>query len=210
MDGAPYLVCLNLSKMIVLVVGGGEVAARKIRGLPSNILGLKIVAPEVIKDIAVIVSETFPESQVFHRRFEEYDLQGCDLVFAATSDKAVNAEVSRLACKRGILVNNVSDSVDSTFSNLAVVNKGGLSVGVSSSPKAPGLSKAIGKLIEEMLPADIDRLLVLAAEVRSKALNSGRSPNGLDWMKVLNSRVFELIRLGDMAQAEESLAECLS
>lgn len=208
MGGAVYLVSLNLSSMNVLVVGGGKVAARKIKGLPSDLLGLKVVAPEVNPDIISLLSEVSWDSKLFHRHFDEQDLSDCGIVFAATSNKAVNREVSRLATERGILVNNVSDSVDSTFSNLAVVNKGGLSVGVSSTPKAPGFSKAIGRLIEEMLPADIDRLLVLAAEVRSKALNSGHSPDGLDWMKVLNSRVFELIRQGEFSKAEESLAEC--
>ena len=208
MGDAAYLVSLNLSRMNVLVVGGGKVAARKIKGLPSDLLSLKVVAPKVIPEITEFLSGVSWDATLFHRRFDEQDLHGCGLVFAATSNKAVNSEVSRLAMDRGMLVNNVSDSADSSFSNLAVVNKGGLSVGVSSTPKAPGFSKAIGKLIEEMLPADIDRLLVLAAEVRSKALSSGHSPDGLDWMKVLDSRVFELIRKGEWALAEESLAEC--
>ncbi|MDA8080798.1 MAG: bifunctional precorrin-2 dehydrogenase/sirohydrochlorin ferrochelatase [Actinomycetota bacterium] len=208
MDGAAYLVSLDLSSTNVLVVGGGKVAARKIKGLPADLLSLKVVAPEVISDITAFLSEASWDFTLFHRRFDAQDLNCCDLVFAATSDTAVNLEVSRLAMERGILVNNVSDSAASTFSNLAVVNKGGLSVGVSSNPKVPGFSMAIGKLIEEMLPADIDRLLVLAAEVRSKALSSGHSPDGLDWLKVFNSRVFEYIRQGEWSQAEESLDEC--
>ena len=208
MGSAAYLVSLNLSSMNVLVVGGGKVAARKIKGLPLGLLSLKVVAPEVIADITAFLLEASWSFTLSQRCFDAQDLHGCDLVFAATSDMAVNREVSRLAMERGILVNNVSDSAASTFSNLAVVNKGGLSVGVSSTPKAPGFSKAIGKLIEEMLPADIDRLLVLAAEVRSKALSSGNSPDGLDWLKVLNSRVFEYIRQGEWSRAEESLAEC--
>lgn len=210
MDGGAYLISLNITHMDVLVVGGGEVAMRKVRGLPELPASLTVVAPEVSDGLVELLSVNGLDTHILRRAFEASDLTGRDLVFAATSDPPTNSEISRLARGLGILVNNVSDSSESSFANVAIVNRGALSIGVSSKSKAPGFSKAISRLIEEMLPADLDRVLVLAAEVRSKALSSGRSADALDWKKVLDSRVFEFIRMGDLAQAEESLAQCLS
>ena len=208
MDGGDYLVSLNLAGLKVLVVGAGTVAARKIGGLPASILGVTVVAPEISNEIVELLARANWEADIVQREFEPSDLSGCDLVFAATSDSGLNSEIARLARERGVLVNDVSDSLQSSFSNVAMVNKGGISIGVSSNPKVPGFSKAVSKLIEETLPEDLDRLLVLVAAVRSKALDSGHSADGLDWVKVLHSRVFEYIRMGDFPQAEESLAEC--
>ncbi|NNN19573.1 MAG: bifunctional precorrin-2 dehydrogenase/sirohydrochlorin ferrochelatase [Acidimicrobiaceae bacterium] len=209
MGGGTYLVSLDLAAKKILVVGAGKVAARKIQGLPENVLSLTVISPEISKEVEELLIGPTRRAHYIVRRIEEPDLLGHDLVFAATSDPFLNSEIARLAGELGILVNNVSASEDSTFTNVAVVHKGGISIGVSSNPKVPGFSMAVGKLIEEVLPEDIDRLLVLAADVRSKALNYGHSPDGLDWIKVLNSRVFEYIRLGDFSQAEESLIECL-
>ncbi|TAN24124.1 MAG: bifunctional precorrin-2 dehydrogenase/sirohydrochlorin ferrochelatase [Actinomycetota bacterium] len=208
MDGGDYLVSLNLAAVKVLVVGAGKVAARKIRGLPASISGVTVVSPEISKEIVELLIRADWEAHYALRSFEESDLSECGIVFAATSDPDVNSNIARIAKERGILVNNVSEPFQSSFSNVALVNKGGISVGVSSNPKVPGFSKAISKLIEEMLPEDIDKLLVLAVAVRSKALSSGHWAAGLDWEKVLHSRVFEYIRLGDFSRAEESLAEC--
>lgn len=210
MDGGAYLVSLNIAHMDLLVVGGGEVATRKVKGLPEQPASLTVVAPEVSDGLVEFLSTNGSSSRILRRGFETSDLTGCDLVFAATSDPPTNSEISRLAHRLGILVNNVSDSSESSFANVATVNRGTLTIGVSSKSKAPGFSKAISRLIEDMLPADIDRVLVLAAEVRLKALSSGHSAGSLDWKKVLDSRVFEFIRSGDLARAEESLEQCLS
>ena len=209
MGGGTYLVSLDLAAMNILVVGAGKVAARKIEGLPEKVLSVTVVSPEISKEVVELLIAPTWEAHYIVRPFEESDLLGHDLVFAATSDPFLNSEIARLAGELGILVNNVSQSDDSTFTNVAVVHRGGISIGVSSNPKVPGFSMAIGKLIEEVLPENIDRLLVLAADVRSKALSYGHSTDGLDWIKVLNSRVFEYIRMGDFSQAEESLMECL-
>lgn len=210
MSDSAYLVSVDITSLRVLVVGGGRVAARKVGAFPASPMSLRVVAPDIRSELETMISNSTGNVEVLRREFRSSDIDGSGLVFAATSDLEVNAEVARLAVERGVLVNNVSDSSRSSFSNVATVNKGGLSVGVSSNPKVPGFSKAIGRLIEDVLPAEVDRLLVLAADVRSKALSSGHTEGGLDWTKVLNSNIFEYIRSGELALAEESIAECLS
>ncbi len=207
--GSAYLVALNLARLNVLVVGGGEVALRKVRGLCPSPLRLVVVAPDICPGLTQLLEEVECEVAILERKFLPSDLADCQLVFAATSDRFVNAEISRLCKKKGVLVNNVSDSGLSTFGNVALAGRGGVTVGVSSGSKVPGFSKALGKLIDEILPAEINSLLAIAAEVRSKALSSGVSASDLDWEKVMSSPVLELIRAGEIVRAEESLTECL-
>lgn len=208
-NSAGYMVSLDLERARVLFVGGGTIATRKIMDLPAAVGSIKIVSPEISNQIASYLSETGWHHDLFRRDFEDSDLDRCDLVFACTGSASVNRQVSEVAHARGVLVNNVSNVEQSSFSNVARVIKGGLSVGVSSYPKVPGFSKAICRLIEETLPEEVDVLLVLVADLRAKALADGRSLEGLDWMKAFDARVFEWIRMGELKRAEESLAECL-
>ncbi len=208
--GSAYLVSLSLRHLDILVVGGGEVALRKVVGLTEAPGSLTVVAPEVRRELAEFVEELGSKASIQMRSFDPSDLAGRQAVFAATSDAKLNSEISKLCRAGGLLVNNVSDPAESTFTNVAVAKKGELSIGVSTGSRAPGFSKAISRLIEEMLPAEIGSLLVLAAEVRSQAVNSGRSAGALNWERVLDSEVLEFIRAGKMLEAQESLSECLS
>lgn len=204
-----YMVSLDLERARILFVGGGTIAARKIKHLPTKLGYIKVVSLEISSQVASYLSGTGWHHDLIGREFEDSDLDQCDLVFACTSSESVNRRVSVAARARGILVNNVSSVGESSFSNVAGVIKGGLSIGVSSYPKVPGFSKAICRLIEESLPEEVDVLLVLVADLRAKALAGGRSLEGLDWMKAFDARVFEWIRMGELKRAEESLAECL-
>lgn len=206
---AGYIVSLNLERSRILVVGGGRIATRKIVGLPPGTGYLAVVSPKISSAITSFVPENFSHYDMYKRKFQDGDIDGYDLIFACSESESVNSRVSEAARDRRMLVNDVSDAARSSFSNVARVNKGGISVGVSSYPKVPGFSKAICRLIEETLPEDVDLLLEIAAGFRAKILANGGSLEDLDWMKAFDARVFEWIRMGDLKRAEESLAECL-
>lgn len=209
MGDGNYMVTLDLERAKVLIVGGGRIATRKLKSLPRVMSFVKVVALEISPEIVDHLNNLPCRTEYVHRAFDKWDIDGFDLAFAATDDSVVNAEIARLARGKGILVNDVSDSLNSSFSNVAALTKGGITIGVSSNPRVPGFSKALCKLIDELLPEEIDKLLLLVAQLRVKAQSNGRSLEGLDWMKIFESRVFELIRVGDLERAEESLAECL-
>lgn len=209
MSNNNYMISLNLEAYNVLVVGGGSVGLRKLRGLPRNIASVTLVSPVVNDDVDAFISGLDIVTKVIKRNFEPHDIDHKDLVFAATSDRLVNCQIAKLCQACHILVNNVSDKMTSAFSNVAMVTRGSLSVGVSSKGGVPGFSLAIGKLIDEMLPSEVDDLMSLASQLRLRALEDGRSLNGVDWMKVFDSGIIELIRSGNLVRAEERLAQCL-
>ncbi|MDD3450250.1 MAG: bifunctional precorrin-2 dehydrogenase/sirohydrochlorin ferrochelatase, partial [Gammaproteobacteria bacterium] len=98
---------LNISGRPCLVVGGGDVAARKIEILRGAGARVRVVAPALCSG----VSRQVERGSVEHHAgtFSETDLDGCELVIAATDDAAVNRQVAELARSRRIPVNVVDD-----------------------------------------------------------------------------------------------------
>src|SRR5699024_925355 len=86
-----------------LVVGGGDVAARKAALLHRAGAQVKVVALEVHEQLQVLANEAM--ISVRQGPFSEVDLKGARLVIAATDDEPLNEQVYQLAKRRGILVN---------------------------------------------------------------------------------------------------------
>ena len=136
---------LDLDGKACLVVGGGTVAARKVRALAE--CGAKVVqvAPEISG-----------------RGFADGDIEGMSLVVAATDDPAVNRRVAGLCKAKGLPVNVVDDPANCTFFFPAVVRKGPVTVAVSSGGTCPVAAKLVrdraGRLLEDDFIAEVERL----------------------------------------------------
>ena len=100
---------VDIEKKKCLIVGGGTVALRKVQVLLDFGADIVVVAPEVISKI-----KEYPVT-VYHRNFEKEDLQGCELVVAATDDAALNHEIAEAAQKQKIPVNAVDQQEDCSF-----------------------------------------------------------------------------------------------
>lgn len=120
-----------------LVVGGGAVAARKVRSLVEGGFATTVVAPEVNGAIAQ------SGATVRARRFEAGDTAGFALVFACTDDRAVNQGVGAEAREAGIPVLVADSQEESTFFSPAVHRDGSLLVGVSTGGASPSLARLL-------------------------------------------------------------------
>src|SRR5580765_7314543 len=108
--GLPYFPAfLDLVRKRALVVGGGHVATTKVRVLVPCGADVTVVAPEVS---AVITGSGV---RIERRAFAAADVDGMDLVFAATDDRRLNAEVAHAARERGIAVLAVDDVPNCDF-----------------------------------------------------------------------------------------------
>jgi len=145
---------LDVSQRLVVVVGGGKVAARKVRGLlESGATRVRCVAAEF--------DAMFPEVEKVKGCFEPAHLEGAGLVFAATDDPSVNAAVVRDAHCLGILVNRADAEADEPgdFSVPAVLREGELVVAVSA-----GGAPALAATVRDGLRARFDSRWVMMAE----------------------------------------------
>jgi uroporphyrin-III C-methyltransferase / precorrin-2 dehydrogenase / sirohydrochlorin ferrochelatase len=143
----------KLTNARCVVVGGGIVAARKIRLLNSAGARVIVIAPDLCEELSVQLSV----DRLTHvdRLFEISDLEGATLVIAATDDPAVNHLVSESAQIRNIPVNVVDDAALSTVIFPSIVDRNPILIAISSSGKAPTLSRQLRGRLEAMLPKHI-------------------------------------------------------
>ena len=125
-----------------LVVGGGEIAARKAAVLRSFGAEVTVVAPEM----------NGRDARWVRRGFEDRDVEGQTLVVAATDDVALNRHVSELCKARGIPVNVVDDPKNCTFVFPAIFRKGPIVAAVSSGGASPVAAKLVRDRIGRLVP----------------------------------------------------------
>lgn len=154
--------------MRCLVAGGGQVALRKVRDLVESGARPVVVAVEPLPELEALAATGTVELHV--RRFEPDDLDGIGLVFAATDDTAVNADIARLAGERGILVNAVDDPANCDFFSSAVVKRGPLRIAISTSGEFPALAAAVRRELEALFPPEWADFVRAAGEYRTSLI----------------------------------------
>ena len=139
-----YPVMINIREKKVVVVGGGKVAARKIKTLLAEQAAVTVVSPTLHVDI--------PQAEVqwLARPYQTGDLEGAKLVFACTDQAEVNRQIMQDAASSQ-LVNNTGDKTFSDFYNVAIARKKDVSVMISTNGFSPSRSKEIRKKIEAIL-----------------------------------------------------------
>ena len=201
----PYPVNLIVAGRRCLVVGGGDVAARKVAGLIACGARVKVVAPSVCEDIRREAGVLWEE-----RPYRRADLDGQRLVISATDDPAVNAAVYRDAEAAGVWVNGADDPAHCSFTLPSVVRRGALQVTVSTGGRSPALARWLRERLESEIGPEYEVLLDLLSDERERIRTTGRSTEDLDWQSALDSDMLALIRSGDVLQAKERLRTCLS
>lgn len=181
-----FPVFLRLEGRRVLLVGGGAIAAAKLRALLDAGADVTVVAPVIASAIAAA-----PVTAI-RRPFEPRDLDGVWYVVAA-APREVNAEVARGANARGIFVNAVDDVENASAYAGAVFRRGGVTIALSTDGDAPALAGLLREGLEALLPEDLDGWMTCARDARRRWLAEGvpmeqRRPLLLDALVALYER----------------------
>ena len=160
-----FPIFLRLTGEPVLVVGGGEVAARKIDLLLRSGAKVTVVAPELTASLAQKVQA----GQIEHLAAEFHPdlLDGKRLAIAATDKHSINAWVAHQAERRNVPVNVVDDRELSRFIVPAIVDRSPVVVAVGSSGDAPVLTRRLREKLESFLPQRLGALAKLAGSLRA-------------------------------------------
>ncbi len=157
----------NLAAQDVLVVGGGEVALRKVELLQRAGARITLIAPQVHAELAARASDGHIKLAV--REFVPEDLSGARLVIVATSRRATNRFIATLAESRGIPVNVVDDLEASRFIVPAIIDRDPVLVAISTGGTSPVLARRLRERLESLLPKDIGRLAAWLHSLRRAA-----------------------------------------
>lgn len=150
---------LKLEGRRVLLVGGGPVAAGKLRGLLDAGAAVTVVAPQVLPEIS---GETV---DIELRAFRHSDLDGVSFVVAAAPPD-VNRDVAAAAHARGLFVNAVDDVASASAYAGAVVRRAGVTIAISTDGEAPALAGLVREALETLLPEELDRWMDCARAAR--------------------------------------------
>jgi len=157
-----YPIFLKLHQLEMLIVGAGEVGYEKLSFILKSSPDAKItmVAPWVSPKVADLLKEKEEHSvRILKRVFEVEDVEGKDLVIAATNIRSLNEEVQKIAKKQGVLV-NVADTPElCDFYLGSIVTRGNLKVAISTNGTSPTFAKRFRQLLEDILPQNVNSLL---------------------------------------------------
>jgi uroporphyrin-III C-methyltransferase / precorrin-2 dehydrogenase / sirohydrochlorin ferrochelatase len=151
-----FPVFFDLRGQKVLIVGGGEVALRKISLLERTGASITVVAPDIAPEL--MSRAAAGKVKLFIREFSPEDLQGARLVIVATSRRAVNRWIASLSESRNIPVNVVDDAESSRFIVPAIIDRDPVLVAVSTGGASPVLARRLRERLEALIPAGIGEL----------------------------------------------------
>jgi len=202
-----YPIALRVDDRLVLVVGGGNVALRKVEALLTCGARVRVVAPEACLELEALAEEG--RIELCARLYAPEDLDGVFLAIAATDSPAVNTAVSEDARARKILVNSVDRPDECDFITPASVRRGDLLISIFTGGKSPGLSRRIRERIEEVIGPEYAEFVALLGALRPgvMAAYATEQERSRVWRRLLDSDVLALLRAGRAAEAWERARE---
>ncbi|MBI4436192.1 MAG: bifunctional precorrin-2 dehydrogenase/sirohydrochlorin ferrochelatase [Candidatus Omnitrophica bacterium] len=204
-----YPVNLDVREKRCLVVGGGEVAYRKVKGLLRAGALLTVVAPQLGEKLKRLGKAG--RIRVLQVRFKERHLKNHFLIIVATDDPTTNSFIGKLCQKKNLLVNVVDQPEDCTFTVPSLFKRGPLTIAISTNGSSPALSKKIRKDLEKKYGKEFGEFLDLMAEMRKEVIR--RIPSSRNrkrrFEKVISSNVLTLLQKGKRPEAKKRIREIL-
>jgi uroporphyrin-III C-methyltransferase/precorrin-2 dehydrogenase/sirohydrochlorin ferrochelatase len=204
-----FPIFLDLHNRDCLVVGGGEIAARKASSLVKAGATVLTVCPDVSPEM----QELIDAGTVTHakRLFEDTDVDGRILIIAATDRREVNQRVTELAHSRSIPINVVDKPEDCSFIVPSVIDRDPVQVAISTGGASPVLARLLKAQLEAFIPAAYGRLASLVESYRERVKQRFDSirQKRLFWEGVLDGQVSQLLFSGREVAAREALEHAL-
>ena len=208
MDYLPIF--FKISQRQCLVVGGGDIALRKINLLLKAGATIECIAPNFCQ--ALIDRSVDEDLTLTKKTFAATDVQNQSLLISATDDKKLNAEVSRLAQDANIPVNVVDAPELSSFIMPSIVDRSPVLIAISSGGRAPVLARIIRAKLETIVPSAYGRLAEIAGEYRQQVKDkfSHIKDRRAFWESALSGNIAEKVFTGRIKEAKVDLEQQLA
>lgn len=199
-----YPINLDIENKNVVVIGGGEVALRKIRGLLEAGAQVKVIAPEICAG----VEELFKRGEIslVREKFSAEMLGDEIILIAATDNPEVNLQSARAAQDKKFLV-NVVDEAGGNFNVPSRIRRGDFLLTISTGATSPAFSKFVREMLEAELDENFGVGLKIISEYRRevKRLLPNHKARKIFWEKFLTREVWELLKTGQLDKLGEKI-----
>jgi uroporphyrin-III C-methyltransferase/precorrin-2 dehydrogenase/sirohydrochlorin ferrochelatase len=204
-----FPIFIQLKDQNCLVVGAGEVAARKIDLLARADAKITVIADEISSAVANL-NESH-NLNILKKSFSPADLHGFRLVVSATDNADTNKLVAKTAAEQNIPVNVVDSPELCSFIFPAIIDRSPVIAAVSSGGASPVLARLLRAKIESLIPPSYGRLAHIAEKFRSRVKEVIKDPaqRRIFWENALQGSIAELIFSGKEQEAEQKLEQTL-
>lgn len=163
-----YPMMLNIENKKCLIVGGGDIAYRKILELIEYGANITVVSININEDIEVFVQNRL--INYIQDRYHKAYLENTYIVIASTNDSKVNNDVFRDCSEKGILVNVVDDPKNCSFIVPSKIKRGDLTISISTNGKSPTLSRSIREDLERKYDEHYEVFVNILGDVRKEVI----------------------------------------
>ena len=184
-----YPVFLDIQNRPCLVVGGGAVGLRKVKTLLACGAVVTVVSPEA--DHRLLALSRKGALSLRKRPYKNGDLKGMFLVIGATNNRELNLRIKQEAEEAGLLC-NIADLPEACHFILpSIVQRGALTVAISTSGKSPAFAKKLRRDLEKKFGPEVEVFLDLMGAVRAKLLKQQHEAEA-------HRLIFERLVAGDL------------
>lgn len=203
-----YPVTLKLAGKFCTVVGGGQVAVRKVKSLIEQGAEVTVISPVLDEELLVIQEQFVWRNSLY----KDGMLKGSFLVIAATDSREVNHAVYEWCEEHQVLVNVVDSLEESSFTVNAMVQRGDLMLAVSTNGISPAVSKKIREDLELQYGPEYGTMLEILQEAREEALRTVQdaSKRRRFLQSVASMKLPELLKQETKEEVQKRVKLCLS
>jgi precorrin-2 dehydrogenase/sirohydrochlorin ferrochelatase len=189
-----YPVYLDIRDRHCLVVGGGSVGTRKVKTLLDCGGRVTVISPTVSPALDTLARAG--RIGLKERAYSKSDLDGVFLVIGATDDQDLNRRISADAARKNLLCNIADRPEICNFVLPSIVNRGDLTISISTAGQSPAMAKTLRKSLEQQFGTEYADMLRLMGAVRKKLLRQRHEPEAHKplFEQLIHSGLRDLIR----------------
>ncbi len=203
-----YPLFLNVKNRKCVVIGGGEVALRKVEILLGYGAEVKVISPCVCAELAELGRQN--SIRVVERKYQNGDLEGAFVAIAATNDNETNKKIFCEAREKSVLINVVDDAEKSDFIVPSCLRRGDITIAVSTGGKSPALARKLRLKLESEFGDEYALLANVIGEVREELKKKGIKVNAEDWHQALDiDSLTAMLKKGKVEEAKNLLLDRL-
>jgi precorrin-2 dehydrogenase/sirohydrochlorin ferrochelatase len=198
-----YPVFWDIKDKKCVVVGGGEVAARKVKRLLACGADVSVVSPQLSPEFISLKAE-----KALEHIAADYDIKyiaGAALIIGATDDEKINAAICADARSLGIPVNIVDDPQKCDFILPSIVERGDLAIAVGTGGNSPALARYLREELESRYGAEYEFLLNILSQLRPQMKKAGKGKVWFD--SLITAGILDLIKEEEWDEVKRKVKE---